>query len=483
VGAFGDCPGKDFSSMQVVVAPDVPELVMAALLPDIRQHVLQTDIPNVDGSQSGFKYHLSNIKLESMDIESVETDFKGDTPVKAVVKAKGKLDWKYELSSWPHLPKGSGSATVSLSNAKLAVHSAAAFDQCSRDSPPSNIDRVDVKIEKVDVNVSGGILTWLYSLIVGRLNGSIKGKIEESVASAVKDSMQKELETQWRTIPFEKDFEGHAKFSVLPAAPSEASRVGDRDVLRVRLDGAFLSENEECKALPRSSTMEGYDCESVLEDSVRSGRRLFVIFDDYVLTTALCSFYAEGVFRVTVDDKLVPKEYLTTEYFRFLAPPVFAKHPKNPVRYHVKAGPSTPTVHTQKQEQSVLSGQVLVDVEAEAEGAWVPLFSLEVSNSWMVTPKLDGMRMGADVSFKELSMKLASSEVGEFDVNSLQTLLQAIVVPVVLQEVNKFLDGGVQLPLPEGITLKDDQIEMGEGCWVVGTNAEYRKDSDTVIVV
>ncbi|XP_019605805.2 bactericidal permeability-increasing protein [Rhinolophus sinicus] len=396
----------------------------------------------------GVQLPSSQIKLlpnEGLELSMTNANIKINGKWKArkdFIKISGNFDLKVEGISI--------SAGLKLSCDPTSGHSTVTCSSCS-----SHID-------SVSVHVSGSSLGWLIQLFHKKIENSLRDTMNSKICKAVTDSVSSKLEPYFQTLPVTAKIDDVAGIDYSLLAPPTATA----ETLDGQLKGEFFSlahRNPPPFAPPALAFPTDHD------------RMMYLGISDYFFNTAGLVYQQAGVLNLTVKDDMIPKESkfrLTTKSFGVLIPQVAKMFPDLMMELLIWA--SSPPHLTMSP-----AGLALTPVlEAQAfavlpNSSLAPLFLLGMTTNVSVEVGVKSDRLVGELSVDKLFLKLEHSDIGNFSVELLQTVMNHVVPSVVLPKVNERLQKGFPLPMPSHIQLLNLLLQSHQDFLLFGADVHY----------
>ncbi|KAF6284130.1 bactericidal permeability increasing protein [Rhinolophus ferrumequinum] len=396
----------------------------------------------------GVQLPNSQIKLlpnEGLELSVTNANIKISGKWKArkdFIKSSGNFDLKVEGISI--------SAGLKLSCDPTSGHSNITCSSCS-----SHIDRVRV-------HVSRSSMGWLIQLFYKKIENSLRDTMNRKICKAVTDSVSSKLEPYFQTLPVTAKIDNVAGIDYSLLAPPTVTA----ETLDGQLKGEFFSLAHRSPppfAPPALAVPSDHD------------RMIYLVISDYFFNTAGLVYQQAGVLNLTVKDDMIPKESkfrLTTESFGILIPQVAKMFPNMTVQLliwvsslpHLTVSPAglalTPALEAQA--FAVLPNSSLA-----------PLFLLGLTTNLSVEVGIKSDRLVGELSVDKLFLKLKHSDIGNFSVESLQSIMNYVVPSAVLPKVNERLQKGFPLPLPTHIQLLNLLLQSHQDFLLFGADVHY----------
>ncbi|NXW87332.1 BPI protein, partial [Alopecoenas beccarii] len=339
------------------------------------------------------------------------------------------------------LIRSSGSFNLEVENIYIRIDLRLGSDSSGK--PTIDTSSCSTRISKVRVHFSGK-LSWLYNLfrkaIESRLRKALEGKVCDSVAKAVRN----ELQPYAQTLPVTARIDAMTGIDYALVAPPTTTALS----LDTGLKGEFFS-------LANRSTVPFPPLPLDLPPD--HDRMVYFGASSYFFNTAGFAYHSAGALVFEISDSMIPKGadfHLNTSTFSAFLPQLETKYPNLPMKFRL----STPSAPFLSIGPGGLSLQPMVDVQAYAvlpDTSLAPLFLLSlVTNVSAVMDVRSGNIVGS-LTVGRIKFSLKQSDVGTFQVRTLQSVMNIVASKILLPRLNARLGQGFPLPLPDRIQLSN----------------------------
>lgn len=178
-----------------------------SLLPSLVAKIGHITIPPISGNQDDFNYHIDNIQCENIAIGSAGTTLTPPDTLgisMASISLSCTASWGFNFSPWPHVPKGSGTADLSIS--KTSAQTLVVFNVSESLRPTIFCPQASLSVGEVDITFHGdAVLDWLLSLFKSQLESTLRSTLDKTfgpvVASFINEDGNQALASIPITIP------------------------------------------------------------------------------------------------------------------------------------------------------------------------------------------------------------------------------------------------------------------------------------------
>eukprot|EP00386_Alphamonas_edax_P009823 GDKI01032174.1.p1 GENE.GDKI01032174.1~~GDKI01032174.1.p1 ORF type:complete len:534 (+),score=147.27 GDKI01032174.1:150-1751(+) len=486
--------GRDVSSIRPHITSKGLSKFVTSIFPLIEQMAKSTDtIPDINGNGSHFDYAVRNVQLVNIAAPNVEVEIgtpQALEPRITGITAELTLEWQYAMDTWPHMPSGSGSARVAISDASAVLVVEPIPGAYKSNKPPMRIREVKIDLSNFDLTIEGAMIAWFYNMLIGLIKDRIKTELTDTLRKMIKNVVNKELSDAWKSIPFVQVIEEVtfnmgmvADPAVVPSHTTslsvDGSEANDVDIpayIELYTNGVWESPDPECLAIPRTTLSGGYDCSSGEDLLVHKEKSLSVIIDQYVLETAMCAFHKKKELVTHVKDKHIAPEAairLNTESFAQILPPLADMYP---MKRDMSLYMSTSKVPTIKMSQAGITifASIDFDIQVHQDGKYTKQATFNWDAQFMLDVELENTHMNAHAEFKQGVLTLKDAPIGEVDTDKVQYFLDTVLLPHYFKRMtDEILGSGFDLPIPGNFQPVDAMVVTGDGCLAVGTDFMY----------
>ncbi|XP_058846759.1 bactericidal permeability-increasing protein-like [Acipenser ruthenus] len=187
------------------------------------------------------------------------------------------------------------------------------------------------------------------------------------------------------------------------------------------------------------------------------------------------AYHSAGILRIRLTDSMIPKvspiRLNTTSFESFI--------PELPKRYPGMLM----LVDLFTSQQPLITFQP-DNVTAQAFGAakvyvilpnttLAPVFVLDICASFSAKLFMSDLKLTGFMTLNNVSLNLASSELGPFQTKSMENVIRAGIHLAVLPEVNAKLKSGIPLPATPEVSLVNPVLKVNQGFVVLATDVSY----------
>ncbi|XP_028265965.1 lipopolysaccharide-binding protein [Parambassis ranga] len=288
----------------------------------------------------------------------------------------------------------------------------------------------DAHVGNVDVEFYGGA-SFIFQPFVDHFRGRIRAEIEMKICPAVKESI---LNLEYHLQAMNVSFDINQVLTL--ALPLTDSPLMDASSLKLCLKGEFYSINN-----PVEPPFEAQR----FTMTEQSAYMLSVGLSEYSLNTASYGYYSAGFLQVLINDSMIPHispVRLNTSYMGQFIPQLPKMFPGLLMTLQVYA--TEAPMFSLHPDAVKLCSQVAVKAFAiQPNGTQTPLFKLSVDSKFSGKMWIASGRLKGSMTMDNLTLTLASSEVGMFETDALQNMARTGMKFVVLTKLNDKLGKGI----------------------------------------
>ncbi|KAF1476533.1 Bactericidal permeability-increasing protein, partial [Eudyptula minor novaehollandiae] len=334
-----------------------------------------------------------------------------------------------------------GSFDLKVENIYIKINLKLGSDTSGK--PTIDTSDCSTRISNVRVHFSGKF-GWLYNLFHSAIESRFRKILESKVCENVVSSVRRDLQPYLRTLPVTARIDAMAGIDYSLVAPPTTTAQS----LDVDLKGEFFSLAHR-SAVPFPPLALAFPPDH--------DRMVYFGASSYFFNTAGFAYHGAGALVFEITDSLIPKDidfHLNTSTFSAFIPQLEKMYPDMLMKFRLSAS-SAPFLNI---GPGGLSLKPVVDIQAYAilpNSSLAPLFLLSlVSNVSAVIDVKSGHIVGS-LKVGRMKLSLKHSDVGTFQVRTLQSIMNILASSILLPRLNARLDQGFPLPLPDRIQLSN----------------------------
>ncbi|NWI31857.1 BPI protein, partial [Sula dactylatra] len=332
--------------------------------------------------------------------------------------------------------------------------------------PTIDTSDCSTRISNVRVLFSGKF-GWLYNLFHSAIESRFRKILENQVCENVVNSVHSELQPYLQTLPVTARIDamaGTAGIDYSLVAPPTVTAQS----LDVNLKGEFFS-------LAHRSTVPFPPL--VLTLPPDHDRMVYFGASSYFFNTAGFAYHAAGMLVFEITDSMIPKGidfHLNTSTFSAFVPQLEMMYPNMMIKLRLSA-PSAPFLSI---GPGGLSLKPVVDIQAYAilpDSSLAPLFLLSLVSNVSAIINMKSSHIVGNLTVGRMKLSLKHSDVGPFQVRTLQSIMNIVASNILLPRLNERLEKGFPLPLPDRIQLYNVLVQFHQNFLLLGADVHYQR--------
>ncbi|XP_027750840.1 bactericidal permeability-increasing protein-like [Empidonax traillii] len=202
---------------------------------------------------------------------------------------------------------------------------------------------------------------------------------------------------------------------------------------------------------------------------------LLVAVTEFVANSAAFTYFTAGALRRNISSGMLPQRFplqLSTKSMGVFSPQLQERYGNQPMELHLWAR-RQPLLSC---HPDALHGTLFGSAEAFVvlpNTTRVPVFLLNIDANVTGKPTITRNRLGGTVRLRGLSVTQVASNVGPVEVKRLETLLKFGLWLFGVPRANKWLQAGIPLPLPHGLSLLRPRVSLQEDFVLIATDLQY----------
>ncbi|XP_041112770.1 bactericidal permeability-increasing protein-like [Polyodon spathula] len=187
------------------------------------------------------------------------------------------------------------------------------------------------------------------------------------------------------------------------------------------------------------------------------------------------AYHSAGVLWIRLTDSMIPKVSpirLNTTSFESFVPELPKRYPDMLMLVDLFSS-QQPLITFQPDNvtaQAFGSAKVYVILP---NATLVPVFVLDICVSFSAKLFMSGLKLTGSMTLNNVSLNLASSELGPFQTKSMENVIRAGIHLVVLPKVNAKLKRGIPLPATPKVSLVNPVLKVNQGFVMLATDISY----------
>ncbi|KAM9859558.1 bactericidal permeability-increasing protein-like isoform 1-T2 [Aulostomus maculatus] len=435
------------------------QLGMAA----IQKKLSTIQVPDFSGQQrvspiGKVKYSLTNIKIVDVGLPGSAVTLVPGTGVRlsisnAFIKMNGNWRVKYL-----RIIKDSGSFELSVNGLTIASSISVQSDETGR--PVVNTAGCSAAVSSAKIKFHGGA-SWLYNLfskfIEKALRSSLQSKLCPLVTEAISD-LNPKLKTLNVLAPVDRYAE--IEYSMVSAPSVSAASI------ELNLKGEFynIGRHQEPPFSPVAFALPP-----------QLNSMLYIGISAFTANSAAFVYHSASVLSLNVTDDMIPSSSpirLNTRTFGAFIPQISKSFPGLMMKLLVKTV-KNPNVTFEPNNVTVGARGTVTAFAIQPNATLSPLFVLNMESSVSASVFVNGTKLAGALTLNKMLLTLGTSYVGDFQVRSLDNVLNLVLRVAVLPRLNVQLARGYPLPSLGKMALRNVQLDVLQDYVLIGTDVEF----------
>ncbi|XP_051489073.1 bactericidal permeability-increasing protein-like [Apus apus] len=311
--------------------------------------------------------------------------------------------------------------------------------------------------------------SWLYNLLTPLLQRALRQDLNKQICLELRKGINR-LETALKHMKVSTQLDAFAAIDwSLLRQPAITAEHGD-----VALKGEFFRVG---KSQQSPSLLLPVALPTALPTDLPVAHKPMLLFavTEVVTNSAAFTYFMAGALRRNISGDMLPQRFplqLRTKSMGVFAPKLQELYPNQPMELHLWAR-QQPLLSCQPH---ALHGTLFGSVEAFVvlpNATRVPTFLLDIDANVTGKPTITRNRLGGTVKLTGLSVTQVTSHVGPVEVKRLETALKFGLWLFGVPRANKWLQAGIPLPTPHGLSLLNPRLSVQEGFVLITTDLQY----------
>ncbi|KAJ3441555.1 bactericidal permeability-increasing bpi protein-related [Anaeramoeba flamelloides] len=449
---------------KVTLTQPLFDKAVQVLLPYVEQEIKNIKIPDISGDYHSpigkIEYSISSVVLNSFNlggasIKITSTGFK-------ITASGGSFSmgahWHWREHSWPHI-SDSGSLTAKGSGITAVVDIVIGENA---GKPTITCSSATISIGSVKVDFHGGD-SWLYNLFDGIIDKAIRKAVEKQfnslVTKQINDAAVKFLASIPFVMPIAKDVEVDYKLtSGLIFTP------GKHFTIPSKAEFYYTPNPKEYTPGP------------VALPNIETSEMVQAFVSSFVSNSISKSFWETKAMYAVITNNNLPAWFpykMNTKDWKDLIPALYTAYPDRNMEVILQADTWPKVEITSAGIQLSFVGSANVNILADSTHPEVQAFVLTATGGCDVAVKVNSTAVFGTFSNLKTDVKLTKTNIGQFSLNSLQTIINLMETSVITPLIQKFVANGYPIPLPKGAALIDPKVIYHTGYFTISTSMTY----------
>lgn len=427
------------------------------------QKKLQTiSIPDMSGKErvkvGKVEYRLSNMHIVNVGLPSSTVNLvPGGGVTLAISNAFINLRGNWRVKYLRRI-RDSGSFELNVNQLSVSATMAVSSDPTGR--PDVSSTSCTAAVGSARVKFRGGA-SWLYNLFSKYIDRALRKAMEKQICPLVTKAIS-DVNPHLKTLNVLAEVDKYAEVEYSMVRSPTVSQ----SYIDLSLKGEFynIGRHQEPPFAAQNFSLPP-----------NASRMLYIGLSAFTLNSAAFVYDRAGALSLYVTDDMIPKISpirLNTRTFGTFVPQIAKRFPNLMVKLLVRAS-ANPVVRLEPGRVAVQANGTVTAYAIQANGTLTPLFMLNLETNISAQVLLKGMRLAAAVTLNRMSLTLATSYVGDFQVRALDSVLQMVLKLVVIPTVNVQLAKGYPLPALGKMELVNTQLQIYKDFLLIGTDVGF----------
>lgn len=429
----------------------------------IQQRLKTIKVPDFSGTQEvspigKVQYSLSNMQIVDVGLPKSAVDLVPGTGVRlsignAFISLHGNWRVKYL-----RIIKDSGSFDLKVDALTVTTSIAIKSDETGR--PTVSSVNCAANVGSASIKFHGGA-SWLYNLFKNFIDKALRNALQEQICPLVADAVS-DLNPQLKTLNVVAKVDQYAEIEYsMVTSPTVSSSSID-----LSLKGEFynIGKHQEPPFSPAAFSLPP-----------QINNMLYIGLSAFTADSAAFVYNRAGLLSLYITDDMIPKGSpirLNTKTFGVFIPQVAKRFPGLMMKLLVKTV-KNPVITFEANNVTIQATGTVTAYAIQPNATLSPLFVLNLETSVSAQVFVSGMRLAGAVSLNEMDLTLETSYVGEFQVRSLDNILQMVLKVVVIPKLNVQLAKGYPLPTLGKMKLVNTQLQVLKDYMLIGTDVQF----------
>lgn len=420
-------------------------------------------VPDFSGSErvspiGKVQYSLTNMQITSIGLPKSQVDLVPGSAVRlsigdAFISLNGNWRVKYL-----RFIKDSGSFDLSVNGLTITTGIAIKSDETGR--PAVNSVNCAATVGSAKVRFHGGA-SWLYNLFSKFIDKALRSALQKQICPLVAEAVA-DLNPHLKTLNVLAKVDQYAEIEYSMVS----SPIISNSSIDLSLKGEFynIGKHQEPPFSPTAFS---------LPPQINS--MLYIGMSVFTANSAAFVYNKAGALSLYITDDMIPQGSpfrLNTRTFGVFIPQIAKQYPGLMMKLLVKTV-KNPIITFEPNNVTVQATATVTAYAIQPNATLSPLFVLNLETSVSAHVFVSGMRLAGSVALNEMTLTLGTSYVGQFQVKSLDNLLQMVLKVVVIPKLNAQLGKGYPLPTIGKMKLVNTQLQVLKDYMLIGTDVQF----------
>ncbi|KAK2862587.1 hypothetical protein Q5P01_002120 [Channa striata] len=429
----------------------------------IQQKLKSIKIPDISGTEhvspiGKVQYSFSNMQIVNVGLPQSAVDLVPGTGVRlsisnAFINLRG--DWRVK---YLRIIKDSGSFDLNVNGISISTSIAIKSDETGR--PTVSSVNCEASVSSVSVKFHGGA-SWLYNLFTSFIEKALRNELAKKICPLVDEAVS-DLNPHLKTLNVLAQVDKYAEIEYsMVSSPTVSKSSLDLD-----LKGEFynIGKHQEPPFSPTAFSLPP-----------QTNNMLYMGLSAFTVNSAAFVYDKAEALNLYITDDMIPKSSplrLNTKTFGAFIPKIAKLFPGLMMKLLVKTV-KTPIISFEPNNMTIQATGTVTAYAIQPNSTLSPLFVLNLDTSVSTQLSVSEMRLAGAVTLNKMNLTLGTSYVGDFQVKSLENVLQMVLKVVVIPQVNAQLAKGYPLPTIGKMNLVNTQLQVLKDYVLIGTDVQF----------
>lgn len=429
----------------------------------IQQKLKTIKVPDISGKEKvspigTVQYSLSNMQIMDVGLPKSAVDLVPGTGVRlsignAFIRLHGNWRVKYL-----RIIKDSGSFDLNVNDLTITTSIAIKSDETGRPSVSSV--NCAATVGSASIKFHGGA-SWLYNLFKSFIDKALRNALQKQICPLVADAVS-DVNPQLKTLNVVAKVDQYAEIEYSMVSSPTVSKSS----IDLSLKGEFynIGKHQEPPFSPAAFSLPP-----------QTNNMLYIGMSAFTANSATFVYNTVGALSLYITDDMIPQGSpirLNTRTFGTFIPQIAKRFPGLMMKLLVKTV-KNPIITFEPNNATVQASGTVTAYAIQPNTTLSPLFVLNMETSVSARVFVSGMRLAGAVTLNEMDLTLGTSYVGDFQVKSLDNILQIVLKVVVIPTLNVQLAKGYPLPTLGKMKLVNTQLQVLKDYMLIGTDVQF----------
>ncbi|KAL0222394.1 hypothetical protein RCL1_002248 [Eukaryota sp. TZLM3-RCL] len=318
-----------------------------------------------------------------------------------------------------------------------------------------------ISIAKLNVRLHKSIVAWIYQFFVDLFNHQVKKTVENVVKDVMITTINDLIKTSLDNVNPVVEIDEHARM--------------DMRLMKTLFKDDYISTSFNGNLLPINSLVRP-NLEYKQLPELINNKHIQMFISEYALNSAGFVYHFSDALHKRLYPGDVPANFslqLNTNSFKWIIPNLYRKYPNMDMVLDVS---TLSAPHSRINSTGVtvdLSCVCNISVIIPSDGSIRSVFSLGLTVHTEANAWIEELFLKGKLNLLNFKFAVVSTDIGPFDVFLLNRAVTELVKFGILPFLNNNLQQGIEIPITEGIVLRDPELVFGDGFMVVSSDVDY----------